>query len=47
MVVRRVSSGVVLVAGSSSCSPARDRGIRDAGFPSEIAVRGGVLDGSG
>jgi len=25
----------------------RDRGIRDAGFPSEVAVRGEVLDGSG
>ena len=46
-VLRRVSWGAVLVAGSCSCSSARDRGIRDAGFPSEVAVRGEVLDGSG
>ena len=46
-VIRRVSSGVVLVAGSCSCSSARDRGIRDAGFPGEVAVWGEVLDGSG
>src|ERR1019366_3149678 len=37
----------VLVAGSCLRSSARDRGIRDAGFSGEVAVRGEVLDGSG
>src|SRR5664280_2707834 len=46
-VSRRVSRGVVLVAGSCSSAHHEIRRIPDAGVPGEIAVRREVLDGAG